>query len=253
MFVNSRRNARGNFTSYKVYVTFDFDEEIVGIRGSIDTRDGRKIISSLYFETNKNIHGPFGKTSSSVFSLPLEKGSLVGFYGFASYYIDGIGVYVKAHHQEIIRVGTWGRTDQGGPQNIWSFQLESNHHLKKITIDHGDLIYSLIFTTQYRWLTNSSKKIGGWNGGDKVSEVTFDMDEEISAISGTVALSRGAYAGYTIISSISFVTNKKTHGPFGDVRGTPFILPWDDGSFAGFYGLCGYYIDSIGVYLKATK
>ncbi|KAI3797965.1 hypothetical protein L1987_33230 [Smallanthus sonchifolius] len=94
---------------------------------------------------------------------------------------------------------------------------------------------------------------GGWNGGETVSEVIFDWNEKIVAISGTFALSRGPYAGYTIISSISFLTNKKTHGPFGDVRGTPFTVPWDDGAFAGFYGLCGYYIDSIGVFLKAPN
>ncbi|KAI3797964.1 hypothetical protein L1987_33229 [Smallanthus sonchifolius] len=233
-------------------VIFDFDEEIVGLKVSFGTRGGYTIISSMSFETNKRIHGPFGGTSSSVFSLPWDKGSLVGFYGIAGNYIDGIGVYVKAH-EEIMRIGTWGKPHPEGPQNIWSFQIERNHHLKKITIDHGDLIYSLMFTTQYRGLTYNSKKVGGWNGGDKVHEVMFDWNEELSAISGTVALSRGTYYGHTIISSISFVTNKKTHGPFGDVRGMPFTVPWDDGSFAGFYGVCGYFLDSIGVYLKAKK
>ncbi|KAL8201805.1 hypothetical protein R6Q57_010952 [Mikania cordata] len=236
-------------------VTFEIDEEIIGIKGSVGTRGGHTIISSLFFETNKRTHGPFGGASDAhVFSIPWDKdkGSLVGFYGIAGYYIDGIGVYVKAH-EEIMRIGTWGRSNPEGPQNIWSFKLERNHHLKKITVDHGDLIYSLMFTTQYRGLPHNSKKIGGWNGGDKVSEVTFDWDEEIIAISGTVALSRGPFAGYTIISSLLFLTNKKTHGPFGNVRGKPFMVPWDDGSFDGFYGLCGYYLDSIGVCLKATN
>ncbi|KAD7477822.1 hypothetical protein E3N88_00958 [Mikania micrantha] len=234
-------------------VTFEIDEEIIGIKGCVGTRGGHTIISSLSFETNKRTHGPFGGASDAqVFSIPWDRGSLVGFYGIAGYYIDGIGVYMKAH-EEIVRIGTWGRSYPEGPQNIWSFKLERNHRLKKITVDHGDLIYSLMFTTQYRGLTNNSKKIGGWNGGDKVSEVTFDCVEEIIAISGTVELSRGPYAGYTIISSLSFVTNKKTHGPFGNVRGKPFMVPWDDGSFDGFYGLCGYYLDSIGVSLKATS
>lgn len=80
----------------------------------------------------------------------------------------------------------------------------------------------------------------------------MEGNEEINAINGTIALSRGRTYAYTIISSISFLTNKKTHGPFGQVRGAPFTVQWDDGSFAGFYGRAGYYIDSIGVYLKAT-
>ena len=85
-----------------------------------------------------------------------------------------------------------------------------------------------------------------------VAQVTFSWDEEINAISGTIGVSEGTYAGYTIISSLSFVTNKKTHGPYGRAKGTAFMVPWDKGTFAGFYGLAGYYIDGIGVYLKAT-
>ncbi|KAL8246266.1 hypothetical protein R6Q59_007482 [Mikania micrantha] len=233
-------------------VMLDSDEDIVGIKGSIGNRDGHTVISSLSFETNKKrIHGPFGGASASAFSIPWDNGSLAGFYGIAGYYIDSIGVHVKTY-EKIIRVGTWGRSDPGVPTNVWSFQLEKNHHLEKITIDHGDLIYSLMFSTQYQGLTNSSNRFGGWNGGDKVSEVKFDRDEEIIAISGTVALSRGDDPGNTVIASISFVTNKKRYGPFGSMRGKSFTVPWDDGSFAGFYGLCGWYIDSIGVYLKAT-
>ncbi|KAL8246256.1 hypothetical protein R6Q59_007472 [Mikania micrantha] len=235
-------------------VTFEIDEEIIGIKGRVGTRGGYAIISSLSFETNKRTHGPFGGTSNShEFSIPWDNsGSLVGFYGIAGYYIDEIGVYVKAR-EEIMRIGTWGSSNPDGEYAFWSFKLESNHHLKMITVDHGDLIYSLMFTTQYRGLTHNYKTVGGWNGGDKVSEVTFDWNEEIIAISGTVALSRGPNAGYTIISSLSFLTNIKTHGPFGSVRGTPFMVTWDDGSFEGFYGTCGYFLDSIGVLLKATR
>lgn len=79
-------------------------------------------------------------------------------------------MYLKAF-ENIIRVGTWGKTEPGSPQNVWSFQLEKNHHLKKITIDHGDLIYSLMFTTQCGSLTQTTETFGGWNGGDTVSEV----------------------------------------------------------------------------------
>ncbi|KAL8246267.1 hypothetical protein R6Q59_007489 [Mikania micrantha] len=229
----------------------DSDEEIVGIKVSIGTRDGHTIISSLSFETNKKrTHGPFGGASTSEFSIPWDNGSLVGFHGIAGHYIDGFGVHVKPHDQDIMRVGTWGRSDPGDPRNVWSFQLKKNHQLKKITVDHGNnVVYSLMFTAQYRGLAYTSNRAGGWFGGERVSEVTFDWDEEIIGIDGTVAI----YAGYTIISSLSFVTNKNIHGPFGIARGRPFNLPWDVGSFAGFYGLCGYYLDSIGVYLKATK
>lgn len=154
-----------------IQVTFDKDEELVGIQGSIGTKDSNTIISSLFFETNKTTHGPFGRTTDSVFSLPWVNGSLVGFYGLAGYYIDSIGFYVTPH-EAITKIGTWGKTVPTSPQNDWSFQLKRNYHLVKITIDHGDLIYSLMFTSQCGDITHTSEKFGGWNGGENVSEVS---------------------------------------------------------------------------------
>nr|KAJ0190717.1 hypothetical protein LSAT_V11C800429620 [Lactuca sativa] len=236
-------------------VTFDGDEEIIGIDGTIGTRGSDQIISSLSFKTNKKIHGPFGQAGDHHFSVPWEEGRFVGFHGVAGPYIDSIGVYVKAY-EEIVKVGTWGKSKADTLQSGWSFQLERNHHLKKITIDHGDHIYSLMFTSEHRGLLHTSRLAGGWNGGEggeTLTEVTFDWNEDIHAINGTIGLSMGQhYAGQTVISSISFVTNKKVHGPFGHPRGTPFTVPWEDCSFVGFYGLAGWYINSIGVYLKAT-
>ncbi|KAJ0484832.1 putative jacalin-like lectin domain-containing protein [Helianthus annuus] len=188
-------------------VTFDSDEEIVGIKVTF--------------------------------------GLKVGFYGNASDWIGGIGgigVYLKVYG-EIMRIGTWGKPLPAFPQTIWSFQLEGNYRLSKITIDHGETINSLMF--------NSSEKVDDPNGLSIIDHVTLDEDEEIIGISGMVGT---LPTRQTIISSISFTTNKKTHGPFGDnVKGTPFSVSWDAGSFAGFYGLHGRYFDSIGVYLKDTN
>ncbi|KAI3781592.1 hypothetical protein L2E82_11610 [Cichorium intybus] len=233
-------------------VVFEDDEEIIGIDGTVGKTGGYTIISSLSFVTNKQTHGPFGQATDDLFSVPWKKGNFGGFYGLAGYYIDCIGVYMKASSNEITQVGVWGTQSPGSPENQWSFQLERNHHLKKITIDHGDLIYSIMFTSTFRGEETTSNKAGGWNGGDIVTEVTFAWDEEIIAISGTVGISGGTYAGYTVISSLTFITNKKTHGPYGSVTGMPFTVPWDKESFAGFYGRAGYFIDAIGVYLKAT-
>ncbi|KAL8206068.1 hypothetical protein R6Q57_009619 [Mikania cordata] len=156
--------------------------------------------------------------------------------------------------KEVAQVGIWGTKSQGSPHNHWSFRLENNHKLNKITIDHGDLIYSLKFTTKDdRGSAHDYKKIGGWNGGNEECEITLEFDEEITGINGTVGVSTGEYAGYTIISSLSFITNKTTHGPFGQATGTPFEVPWTRGSFGGLYGLAGYYLDGIGVYLKASQ
>ncbi|KAJ0463384.1 putative jacalin-like lectin domain-containing protein [Helianthus annuus] len=226
-------------------VTFDSDEEIVGIKVTFGLKGRDTYLSSLSFITNKNTHGPFGGITNSLFSLPWKKGSLVGFYGNASDWIGGIGgigVYLKVYG-EIMRIGTWGKPLPAFPQTIWSFQLEGNYRLSKITIDHGDTINSLMF--------NSSEKVDDPNEVSIIDHVTLDEDEEIIGISGMVGT---LPTRQTIISSISFTTNKKTHGPFGDnVKGTPFPVSWDAGSFAGFYGLHGRYFDSIGVYMNARN
>lgn len=236
-------------------VTFDPDEDIVGISGTVDVSagdyPGYTIIASLSFITNKRTHGPFGQTTGTPFTVPWNKGSFAGFYGVAGYYIDGIGIYLKAS-QETARVGLWGTKSSNGPHNRWSFCLEKNQKLTKITIDHSDMISSLIFTSEdCMGSVYVSNKAGGYNDGSIISEVNLAWDEEIIGLSGTFGVSSGAYVGKTI-SSLSFVTTKKNHGPFGCAIGTHFSVPWEKGSFAGFYGIASYYIDGIGVYLRAT-
>ncbi|XP_024967133.1 agglutinin-like [Cynara cardunculus var. scolymus] len=236
-------------------VTFDVDEEIIGIDGTVGVSTGEfpgyTIISSLSFLTNKRTHGPFGKATGTPFAVPWNKGSFAGFYGLAGYYIDGIGVYLKAS-QETARVGLWGTESSTGPQYRWSFCLEKNHKLTKITIDHGDMISSLIFTSEdCMGSVHVSNKAGGYSDGSTISEVNLFWDEEIIEINGTFRVSSGTHIGKTI-SSLSFVTNKRNHGPFGSATGTCFSVPWNKGSFAGFYGIASYYIDGIGVYLRAT-
>ncbi|XP_076952540.1 mannose/glucose-specific lectin-like [Bidens hawaiensis] len=226
-------------------VTFDSDEELVGIQASSRILGRGTVISSLSFQTNKNTHGPFGRIAGPVFSLPWNNGSLVGFYGKYSILgglIEDIGVHLKPYW-EIVNVGTWGAL-WNRPQTLWSFQLDRNERLDVITIIRKDGIESLRF--------NTSEKVDDRSGGGVyiADNVVLDADEEIIGISGTI----GAYpTRQVVLSSISFKTNKKTHGPFGDVKGDPFTVSWDDGSFAGLYGLQGSYINTIGVYLRASN
>ncbi|KAK9062966.1 hypothetical protein SSX86_016836 [Deinandra increscens subsp. villosa] len=154
--------------------------------------------------------------------------------------------------RRMTRIGLWGSSTGGSP---WSLQLESYQKLKKITIDHEDWIYSISFTTEdFSGLLGSSGRHGGGGGssGGQISEVNFDADEEIIGILGTVGVTTGHYWGYKVISSLRFQTNKKNIGPFGKEAGDHFSVPWDVGSFAGFYGRAGFYLDGIGCYLKAT-
>ncbi|KAM0068999.1 putative protein kinase RLK-Pelle-RLCK-VIIa-2 family [Helianthus debilis subsp. tardiflorus] len=154
--------------------------------------------------------------------------------------------------RRITRIGLWGSSTGGSP---WSFQLDGTQKLRKITIDHEDWIYSVGFTTEdLNRLLISSQQHGGGGGrsGGQISEINFDADEEITGILGTIGVTTGRYRGYIVISSLCFRTNKQSFGPFGNETGDRFSVPWDVGSFAGFYGRAGFYLDGLGCYLKAT-
>jgi len=56
-----------------------------------------------------------------------------------------------------------------------------------------------------------------------------------------------------LITSLCFITNAKTYGPFGEARGTPFQIPvQSNGSIVGFFVRAGWYLDAFGVYVNPT-
>ncbi|XP_071691557.1 mannose/glucose-specific lectin-like [Rutidosis leptorrhynchoides] len=226
-----------------------------GITVGVSTGEyaGYTIISSLCFITNKTTHEPFGQTTGTPFAVPWKQGSFAGFYGRAGYYIDAIVVYLKAS-QETARVGLWGTEDTESfmsSQYRWSFCLEKNYTLSKITIRHSDMINCLMFTSEHvMGLVVQSNKVGGHYDESTISEVNLGWDEEIIGVNGTF---ESIYGVSTIISSLSFITNERSFGPFGSETGTHFSVSWNKGSFAGFYGITTTSsVDAIGVYLRPT-
>ncbi|XP_022006296.2 probable serine/threonine-protein kinase PBL28 isoform X1 [Helianthus annuus] len=154
------------------------------------------------------------------------------------------------------RTRLWGSVIGGWP---FLFELESNQKLRKITIGHDRWIHSLMFTVEDSdGLLHSSEQYGGLNDannkGVEISKILFEADEEIIGIAGTV----GRRYGLELITTLSFVTNKRTYGPFGEKdyirprKKAQFSSSWDLGSFHGFYGRCGWYVEALGCYLKTN-
>ena len=55
-----------------------------------------------------------------------------------------------------------------------------------------------------------------------------------------------------VVTSLTFTTNQKTYGPYGDVNpATAFRT--DYGKVVGFFGRCGHLIDAIGVLMSLDK
>jgi hypothetical protein len=52
-----------------------------------------------------------------------------------------------------------------------------------------------------------------------------------------------------VITSLTFVTNARSYGPFGEGQGIHFHIPMhNNGCIVGFFGRAGQYLHAIGVY-----
>uniref|UniRef100_A0A452ZHQ9 Jacalin-type lectin domain-containing protein n=5 Tax=Triticinae TaxID=1648030 RepID=A0A452ZHQ9_AEGTS len=59
--------------------------------------------------------------------------------------------------------------------------------------------------------------------------------------------------GPTAVRSLTFHTNRRRYGPYGDEYGTYFSTSFADGRVVGFHGREGWYIDGIGVHVQQGK
>ncbi|KAF4380950.1 hypothetical protein F8388_011872 [Cannabis sativa] len=203
------------------------------------------VILSLSFQTNLKTYGPFGTTTGrgEPFTAPIggEDSLVVGFFGRSGYYLDALGIYVKP--QANISFGEWG----GPGGDPFGFTV-GRSWIKQITVyQDSSNIKSLSFKDGN---DNEYGPFGGNNPNNVGLPTTIEFErgsaEYLTSISGTY----GKYLNLTVITSISFITNLKTYGPFGGETGTPFSLPIQGGVVVGFHGKSGDFVDSIGIYVK---
>jgi hypothetical protein len=55
--------------------------------------------------------------------------------------------------------------------------------------------------------------------------------------------------GTAVVKSLTFHTNKRKYGPFGEEQGTSFSSASNNGIIVGFHGRKGWFVDSIGVHV----
>ncbi|XP_065880962.1 jacalin-related lectin 3-like isoform X2 [Euphorbia lathyris] len=85
----------------------------------------------------------------------------------------------------------------------------------------------------------------GGSGGIRLDKIAFDYPSEIlTQVSGYYGST--ILRGPTVIKSLTFHTNKRKYGPFGDEQGISFSS--NIGIILGFHGRNGWFIDSIGVH-----
>lgn len=70
--------------------------------------------------------------------------------------------------------------------------------------------------------------------------------EFLTGVSGSIGTLK---SNLNVITSLTFVTNARSYGPFGKGRGASFNIPLQsNGCIVGLFGRSGRYLDAIGVY-----
>ncbi|XP_056693681.1 jacalin-related lectin 3 [Spinacia oleracea] len=258
----------GNSGTRTDQIKFDYPTQflvsISGYCGSI-TEGGPVIVRSLSLETNRKRYGPFGIEQGAPFSLSISGEILVGFHGWSSKYLDSIGVYVKSHQQtrlletqrmipttlsthtsrvpeiskKVLSLGPWG----GDGGKIFNDGIYTGVREVHITRSGGLVSIRVCYDQNGKVLWG--RKHGG-SGGLKLDKIVFDYPyERLTHITGSYGST--IMRGPTIIKSITFHTNKRSYGPFGNPQGFSFSTG-SSGAIVGFHGRNGYFMDSIGVY-----
>ncbi|OVA08713.1 Mannose-binding lectin [Macleaya cordata] len=142
-----------------------------------------------------------------------------------------------------ISAGPWGGQG-GGP---WDDGVHTS--VRQFVIAYGMGIDSIQIEYDDKGSSIWSAKHGG-SGGDITDKVTLDYPNEfLTSISGYYAST--ILFGPVFLRSLTFVSNRKTYGPFGaHEQGTHFSFSMMNSKIVGFHGRSGWYLDSIGVHMR---
>ena len=143
----------------------------------------------------------------------------------------------------LVKIGTWGSGDHGSAYDI----TVAPQRLESITIRWGKVIDWISFS--YRDRSGKMHTAGPWGGTGGVSDevITLGPHEYVTEVAGSV----GPIGELThTITSLKFVTNRATYGPFGRGDGTAFNVPvLNNGSVVGMFARADQYLDAIGFYV----
>ncbi|XP_066340229.1 putative cysteine-rich receptor-like protein kinase 31 isoform X3 [Miscanthus floridulus] len=140
---------------------------------------------------------------------------------------------------ELAKFGPWGG-DGGKPRDIKMLP----YLLDNITISSGTIIDSIGFS--YTDHYGQHHTIGPWGGKEGKNKIQLGPSEFLTGVSRTIGPFKSLI---NVITSLTFVTNTRSYGPFGKGRGTQFhIQMQNNGRVIGFFGRSNQYLNAIGVY-----
>uniref|UniRef100_A0ACD5Y1Z7 Uncharacterized protein n=1 Tax=Avena sativa TaxID=4498 RepID=A0ACD5Y1Z7_AVESA len=141
------------------------------------------------------------------------------------------------------KIGTWG--GHGGYSQHARGTPEQLIRIKITVGYHDECIRSICF--YYRATDGNMYQEGPWGSSDGVAyEVDLGDWDSLREISGTTGWSYDSY----VVTSLKFVTDTGTYGPYGNNKRTPFCITVTNGRIDGFFGRADTLLDAIGVYVN---
>ncbi|KAJ9536360.1 hypothetical protein OSB04_un000452 [Centaurea solstitialis] len=249
------------------------NEYLKSISGTFENFNGIVLLRSLCFDTNQMRYGPYGLKSGIPFSYDGKGGVIVGFHGRVDPNgLSALGIYVMPESLALYQnstsekssiddqlcsncisrmvpmrdAGPWGalggkRWDDGVFSTVKQVHVYMDESLKVL---HAiQFLYvkrdAIIYMDHNLELINWQFNLDG-------------LDEYLTGISGFYGPVEG-YHGSEAITSITFHTNKKVHGPYGEERGpeyTYFTSSACPGKVVGFQGRNDEFVSAIGVHME---
>ncbi|KAK9713944.1 hypothetical protein RND81_06G060000 [Saponaria officinalis] len=143
--------------------------------------------------------------------------------------------------KKVVSFGPWG----GDSGTIFDDGIYTG--VREIQITRSGGLVSIRVCYDHNGRAVWARKNGG-SAGLKLDKIVFDYPFEVlSQISGYYGST--ILRGPTAIKSLTFHTNRRSYGPFGDQQGFSFSSGTSKGPIVGFHGTNGYFIHSIGVHV----
>ncbi|CAN6294788.1 unnamed protein product [Urochloa humidicola] len=145
----------------------------------------------------------------------------------------------------VVKLGVWGSGESGSAYDI----TVAPQRLESITIRSGKVIDSVAFS--YRDRDNHQHTAGPWGGAGGVdfNTITLGPDEHITEVAWSV----GSFELKKVdccVTSLKFVSNQRSYGPFGNGLGMHHTMPvLNGGSVVGLFACAGKYINAVGFYV----
>nr|TKS10118.1 hypothetical protein D5086_0000087040 [Populus alba] len=221
-----RRNPSNTFSSPQYYTTNGTNEKNKGYNYDLEDELSNKV----------------GNITSAFRTILVEHVKLDGLYIFPVV-VSGLEAHSIGfvNTKQAVSHGTWG----GNGGNILDDRVYTGVREVHLTRYGGVVSIRVCYNLNGQAIWGSKNR---GSGGIRLDKIAFDYSSEIlTHITGYYGSTM--LRGPTIVKSLTFYTNERKYGPFGDEQGISFSSGFNNGVIVGFHGRKGWFIDSIGVHV----